>query len=88
MPKTILDNGGETIDRYTVIINEDVYNMSDNPLSPNGVNQYAGDIDYLGWSSVEEFIEHCEDNGNTLISLDDVNDDVSKAIGNRILEDM
>ena len=32
-------------DRYTVIMkNADVFNMSENALSPNGVNMYAGNI--------------------------------------------
>lgn len=32
-------------DRYTVILpNGDVFGMSDNPLSPNGFNQYNGTI--------------------------------------------
>lgn len=43
----VYDNGGETVDRYTVIIDGDVYTMSDNPLSPQGVNQYAGKLHEL-----------------------------------------
>lgn len=38
----IYDNGGETVDRYTVIIDDDFYGMSDNPHSPQGFNQYSG----------------------------------------------
>lgn len=34
----VFDNGGETIDRYTVFIGTDAFAMSENPLSPNGVN--------------------------------------------------
>lgn len=40
----VYDNGGETADRYTVIIDNNVYLMSDNPLSPQGVNQYNGKL--------------------------------------------
>lgn len=39
------DNGGTTIDRYTIIIDNDVYSMSINPNSPQGVNEYYGPID-------------------------------------------
>ena len=39
---TVYDNGGESIDRYTVIIDKDAYGMSDNPDSPQGFNQYIG----------------------------------------------
>lgn len=40
----VYDNGGETADRYTVIIDNNVYLMSDNLLSPQGVNQYNGKL--------------------------------------------
>lgn len=40
----IYDNGGETFDRYTVIIDGDVYGMSANPNSPQGFNQYSGTL--------------------------------------------
>ena len=39
----IYDNGGETIDRYTVVLGRDVYFMSDNPTSSSGINVYAGE---------------------------------------------
>lgn len=42
----IYDNGGKTFDRYTIIIDRggdaDWYNMSHNPLDPNGFNQFDG----------------------------------------------
>lgn len=37
----IYDNEGKTFDRYTVIIDSDVYCMSHNPLSPQGCNYWA-----------------------------------------------
>ena len=43
----IYDNGGKTADRYTVIINNDVYAMSYYPNRVNEVCSY--------WGSVEEF---------------------------------
>lgn len=33
---------------YVVRINNDIYEMDDNASSPNGVNQYAGDISDIG----------------------------------------
>ncbi|MCK9601604.1 MAG: hypothetical protein M0R06_21360 [Sphaerochaeta sp.] len=37
----IWDNGGKTFDRYMVRIRNDYYVMSNNPLSPQGINQYC-----------------------------------------------
>lgn len=39
---TVFDNRGKTFDRYFVIIEEDTFTMSHNPMNPQGVNQYAG----------------------------------------------
>lgn len=40
---TVYDNQGKTMDRYTVIFsNNDIYAMSDNPGSPQGVCMYCG----------------------------------------------
>jgi len=39
----VYDNGGESFDRYTVFIGDDVYGMSHNPTSPQGFNQWIGD---------------------------------------------
>ena len=50
----ILDNGGETIDRYTVIIDNSVFGMSDDPLSPQGVNLYCGELEEF-----PEGLDHC-----------------------------
>jgi len=40
----ILDNGGKTADRYTVIIGNEVRYMSHDANAPNGVNMYAGEM--------------------------------------------
>lgn len=38
----IYDNGGETFDRYTLVTEAgDIFTMSQNPLSPDGFNQYS-----------------------------------------------
>ncbi|HXB94910.1 MAG TPA: hypothetical protein VNU70_07120 [Puia sp.] len=40
----VFDNGGKTIDRYTVINTEtaDVYGISENPESPDGIGRHCG----------------------------------------------
>ena len=38
----IYDNNGKTFDRYAVIIGDNVFGMSENPNSPQGVNQWVG----------------------------------------------
>lgn len=44
---SISDNGGKTIDRYTVCVvdgdHRHWYAMSKNPLHPNGFNQFCGE---------------------------------------------
>jgi hypothetical protein len=72
----IYDAGDKFIDRFTVIINKEVYTMSYNPLSALGVNQYMGDVqDYKDLSSF-----------GTKISINDksVTDDMRKAITYRL----
>jgi hypothetical protein len=36
----VFDNGGETFDRYTVIMDDAVLSMSPNATSPQGVNSH------------------------------------------------
>ena len=36
------DNGGLTMDRYAILIEEDLWFMSDYPGYPNGVRMYGG----------------------------------------------
>ena len=52
MEARVYDNGGKTIDRYTLKVeseNEpgkvDYYGFSDNPYHPQGFGQYAGSYD-------------------------------------------
>jgi hypothetical protein len=42
----ILDNNGETFDRYTIIDTKtgDCWGASDNPFHPQGLGQYCGNI--------------------------------------------
>lgn len=43
----LYDNGGQTVDRYTVVFDREVYGMSNNPKSPRGFNQSAGSIEKM-----------------------------------------
>lgn len=46
MKLTVYDNGGETVDRYTVVCPDgSVYGMSSDPTGVNGFNQYGGEIE-------------------------------------------
>jgi len=45
---TVFDNGGKTFDRYFVTIGGEVFTMSHNPMSPQGMNQYAGPEESTG----------------------------------------
>jgi len=56
---SILDNGGKTVDRYTLsFITEDgesfMYAASENPFHPQGFGQFAGDG---GFPDSDEFPE-------------------------------
>jgi hypothetical protein len=42
----IFDNEGITLDRYTVIIDQDVYSMSRNAMSGQGVNTFNCTLGY------------------------------------------
>jgi len=63
------DNG--FVDRYTVVIGEEVYGMSDNPLSPQGFNQYC--------CTRGELIGHT----GREVAIVDLPKDVQTAIGQR-----
>ena len=66
---TIYDNGGETYDRYTIFIGDDVFGMS---AEGNGFNMYIGDR-----SEIEE--------GDHLgVKLDHVPHGIQKAINERL----
>ena len=71
----VYDNDGETFDRYTVVIDNDLANcigMSNNPNHPQGYNQYAGVVS-------QKFLD-------TQKKIDIINDKVFKAIQSRIAE--
>lgn len=43
MKTQVFDNGGVTLDRFTIIIGDDMFGASDNPFHPLGFGQYCGD---------------------------------------------
>lgn len=48
----VFDNGGKTVDRYIVIIDNDVFYMSDDANIPNGCNYYAGKLESISPETV------------------------------------
>jgi len=73
---TVIDNKGETADRYTVIFGGQVYGMSDNPLSPLGFNQWTGEeYEFKEWLGEQEYLSKKE-----ILNLPK---DVKKAIWDR-----
>lgn len=38
------DESGKFFDCFTVMLGDDVFTMSEDPLSPHGVNQWAGNL--------------------------------------------
>ena len=72
----VFDNGGRTCDRYTVIIGDSYYGMSENPFHPQGFNQYCGET-----SSIQAWID---DPDKEDVELDTIPDCLIKAIQDRI----
>lgn len=79
----VFDNGGKTVDRYSVLIKRiqggrsviDIYGMSEDPSSPRGVNQFSHsaanqfrDFAYLG----------------TRVQVQDLPDEVIRAVEHRL----
>jgi hypothetical protein len=79
----VFDNGGKTWDRYTIVIDGDVYGMSETPRSPQGFNQYSGSI--AECSAVLECLNGAEDeNIGKEKELLDLPLEVRLAIGDRL----
>jgi hypothetical protein len=72
----IFDNGGRTCDRYTIILGQDVFIMSSNPLSPQGINMWAGTIPIHKWGK-------CAPLGKP-ISFEGLSEEVKEAVCHRI----
>jgi hypothetical protein len=69
----VYDNGGTTMDRYTVVIDGSVYTMSENAHAPNGVNMYAG----------EESEGYGPQEGDAEVPVDQLPEDLQRAITDR-----
>ena len=69
---TIIDSGEEVVDKFTVVIGNQVFTMSIDPRQPNGFNQYAGEAeDFDGFAGANRVT---------------VNDEVLRAILERVSE--
>lgn len=73
----VYDNGGKTFDRYTVIIDGDIYTMSITANMPNGVNMYLGNV-------LDPEIRAINPKVDKKIELTDLPKVVQEAIGNRL----
>lgn len=71
----VFDNGGKTFDRYTVIIDQYVFTMSENACSPQGINMFAGELSELDSEAVT---------AGQPVMFEDLPKEVRKAIDNRI----
>ena len=74
MKDIIIYDSKNYCDRYTIFIEDAVFGMSDNPLSPMGFNQFCGDTSEIKKGS------HL----GVKIEYKNLNEDVKKAIQNRI----
>lgn len=73
MSVEVFDNHGKTFDRYTVVIEKNVFTMSSDPGSTEGMNQYC--------CPVEKMIAHCT---KDQVSLEEVPKQVLLAIIERL----
>lgn len=73
----IWDNNGFTVDRYTVLIGQDLYTMSDNPSDPQGINMFSHTLEP---GEVCQLSEH-----DTQRELEQLPEQVQRAIWGRIL---
>ena len=76
----VFDNQGRTFDRYTVVIGKNVFTMSKNTTSPQGFNQYAGE---LGKDINLDILQKGE-----LVKYLSLPKDVQKAIQDRLKEEL
>ena len=80
------DNGGKTWDRYTIIIDDQVFGMSDNANSPSGFNQWNGELS--DFTAINDALAgHTDKNIGKAISTPDLPLEVRLAIGSRLATD-
>ena len=77
----VFDNK-KTWDRYTVVIDDAYYGMSENALSPQGFNQYGGLTQELVKNDYGFFNQTVL--GKEIKNLDKLPNDVKKAITQRL----
>jgi len=78
----VFDNGGETLDRYTIIFKEDasLFGASENPFHPQGFGQYCGEIEpkelnEFSYENVNEYIGEARADSSWLgKEITDIND--------------
>jgi hypothetical protein len=74
----VYDSGSKAgIDRYTVIIGDSVYGMSESPTTPNGFNQYCGELSGLSPNLLL---------GTKQVDFRNLNEKVQRAIYERMKE--
>lgn len=54
----IFDNGGKTCDRYAVLIENSVFGMSEDALSPQGFNQYCCELSELSRQNLGQEVNY------------------------------
>jgi hypothetical protein len=90
----ILDNGGETIDRYTLITKDgEMYGFNGEPFAPQGFGQYAGTVNGVDPSALNEdniaiFVEEYmnENTNEKEITIDKLPPNAQKFVKERINE--
>ena len=91
----VWDNGGETADRYTVLLEgRYVFGMNSNPFHPTyGFSQYSGDLEHWSkgnttpFNSPEEWIEMWDKGKEKRLNVDEIPPDTKKAILQRMEDD-
>ena len=88
----VLDNNGETYDRYTIIFREtaDIYGCSANPFHPMGIGQYCGNASQMvkynnptvkdNRIAVNIYLRDCKHIGKRVKDLNTLPEDVKKYI--------
>lgn len=88
----VLDNGGETCDRYTIIFREtaDIFGCSTNPYHPMGIGQYCCNASQIvkynnptvkdNRIAVNIYLSDCKHIGKRVKDLNALPEDVKKYI--------
>ena len=71
----VFDNGGETYDRYTVILDDAVLSMSYNAMSPQGVNSHVCLLSELASKALSGMVQ---------VPFEKLPDEVKRAVMDRL----